>query len=239
MTALPSQLKSLFWSLYGWFVWDEQKTPSSQIQRITTILATNQVGSGAHVLDAGCGTGNYSLALAQAGFRVTGIDYAAGMLARARAKATSTLAPTLSFQQMSLDKPLVFPDSSFDHIINISVLQSVANPAFTLGELWRVLKPGGLLVLLHVPKPKSHEMPLRHEIRRRIDHLETKTLWKMALVTAKCWAERTGGTRYWTATELREMLQANRYHVLSVDDGPPLIVVAEKPKGWRPGEKTA
>src|SRR5438445_304570 len=43
----------------------------------------------ARVLDAGCGTGNYALALAERNFDVTGIDFSSKMLERASAKATS------------------------------------------------------------------------------------------------------------------------------------------------------
>ena len=78
-------------------MWDEQTRPLPHIERITTILTARQAVRGAQVLDAGCGTGTYALALAKAGFNVIGIDYASGMLARARAKVTSELAATLSF----------------------------------------------------------------------------------------------------------------------------------------------
>ena len=71
----------------------------------------------------------------------------------------------ITFQQMSLNEPLVFPDAHFDHIINISVLQVVADPDWTLRELARVLKPGGTLLLLHVPRPAYHVLSLREEIR--------------------------------------------------------------------------
>ncbi len=47
-------------------------------------------------------------------------------------------------------------------------------------------------------------------------------------MAAKTWAERSGNTRYWTVAELQEMLEASRFDVLSVDLGPPIIIVAQK-----------
>jgi 2-polyprenyl-3-methyl-5-hydroxy-6-metoxy-1,4-benzoquinol methylase len=84
---MKQRLQQAFWSLYGRFVWDAEQPAwrQAQIKRVVGILASRQAHPGERVLDAGCGTGNYALALARAGFAVVGIDYAAGMLASARA----------------------------------------------------------------------------------------------------------------------------------------------------------
>ena len=60
---------------------------------------------------------------------------------------------TVSLRMASLDRPLPFGDAGFDHGILASVLQAVADPRFTLGELWRVLKPGGTLVVARYSRP--------------------------------------------------------------------------------------
>lgn len=222
------RLRRVFWSLYGRLVWDIQKEQAPKVRRIVEILRARQVAPGECVLDAGCGTGNYALGLAQAGFCVTGVDYATGMLARAQDKVTPELSKILSFHQADLNARLRFPDARFDHVINISVLQATTDPRFTLSELWRVLKPGGTLALLHVPRPASHALPLRQAIQHRLRDLGVRTPWKAALVAAKTWAERSGNTRYWTAAELQGMFEAGRFDVLSTDPGPPIIIVAEK-----------
>jgi ubiquinone/menaquinone biosynthesis C-methylase UbiE len=227
---MKQRLQQAFWSMYGRFVWDAEQ-PSwrqAQIERVVGILASRQAHPGERVLDAGCGTGNYALALARAGFAVVGIDYAAGMLASARAKLTDHLDGNISFQRMDLDHRLDLADASLDHVINISVLQNTADPSFTLQELWRVLCPGGTLLLLHVPRPQSLALPMRDVIRYRVAHLQHKSIVRAALVAAKVFAERTMVATYWTADELRAMLQAGGFRTISLDPGPPILIVAER-----------
>ena len=54
---------------------------------------------------------------------------------------------------MKVDQPLHFPDDTFDRVMAIGVLQTLTDPSVACREIWRVLKPGGLFVIVHVPKP--------------------------------------------------------------------------------------
>lgn len=230
MRLVPQALQRAFWSLYGRLAWDAARPPwkAAQVGQIVEILRARRLAPDEWVLDAGCGTGDFALALAHASFHVIGVDYAEGMLSAARGKVTARVADNVSFQRMDLNKRLGFPDARFDHVINISVLQAVADPAQTLAELWRVLKPGGTLVLLHVPRPDSHDLPWYRAIGRRVQALERKTPWRVALIAAKTWAERTGSTRFWTVEELRAILESSHFEVLSVSEGPPIVMVASR-----------
>jgi TPP-dependent indolepyruvate ferredoxin oxidoreductase alpha subunit len=93
MQPVPQYPQRVFWSLYGRFVWDAQKAPwkAPQIQHIVETVKARRATAREHVLDAGCGTGDYAIALAKAGFQVTGIDYAVGMLSCAQAKVSDEL----------------------------------------------------------------------------------------------------------------------------------------------------
>jgi ubiquinone/menaquinone biosynthesis C-methylase UbiE len=119
-------LYRVFWSLYGRYAWDKQREPSwvsEPPERIVEVLLKKRRIPNELVLDAGCGTGNYSIALAQAGFQVIGTDFASGMLAKAQDKVTNNLSRLVSLQRADLNVALDFPDGHFDHIISISVLQ--------------------------------------------------------------------------------------------------------------------
>jgi ubiquinone/menaquinone biosynthesis C-methylase UbiE len=233
MNSVGHRLERTFWSLYGRFVWDgpEALGKVSRVRQIVGLVEARRTADGERVLDAGCGTGNYSLGLARAGFDVVGLDYAKGMIARARSKVPDGMTHAVSFQQADLNGRLEFPDAHFDHVLSISVLQVLADPIFSLRELWRVLKPGGTFVLLHIPKSDVHSLPLREAVRIRTRALGKQAPWRVGLIAAKLCAERTGKARYWTVPELCEMLRVTRFTIHSLEQGPPIILVAQRRRG--------
>jgi ubiquinone/menaquinone biosynthesis C-methylase UbiE len=101
---------------------------------------------GKHCLDAGCGSGRYSIAIARFGAaRVVGLDVSGSGLEEARRRASTY--PTIEFKEASvLDLP--FADASFDFCWSAGVLHHTADPDKGLAELTRVLRPGGKLFLL-------------------------------------------------------------------------------------------
>jgi ubiquinone/menaquinone biosynthesis C-methylase UbiE len=91
------------------------------------------------LLDAGGGTGRVAAALRPYVREVLVVDASFGMLCQARRKGlTGVVAPT---------ERLPFADATFERIIMIDTLHHVAHQGETVSELWRVLKPGGRLVI--------------------------------------------------------------------------------------------
>jgi ubiquinone/menaquinone biosynthesis C-methylase UbiE len=158
-----------------------------------------------------------------------GIDFAPGMLARAREKITDEVSKRVNFQKADLNNPLKFPNERFDHVIGISVLQAVADPAFTLRELYRVLKPGGTLIL-SLPRrdPAGSPRPASELIRHRLRHLNGRTWGKVLLVAAKTLEDLHHPISTWTELRAREMLAAAGFETTAVVEGRQLFVVAEK-----------
>lgn len=97
------------------------------------------------VLDVGCGTGVLldQLRQREAGVRLMGIDATPGMLARARHR----MGPHAMLVEGSGDA-LPLADQSVDSVVSTSALHYIADMDRALGEMARVLVPGGQLVVV-------------------------------------------------------------------------------------------
>jgi ubiquinone/menaquinone biosynthesis C-methylase UbiE len=97
-------------------------------------------------LDAGCGTGVCSLALAERAHSVVALDLSGGALCTARNLARRLDRPKIAAIQGSL-LALPFADGSFDLALSWGVVHHTVDPRRALDELARVLRPGGALIL--------------------------------------------------------------------------------------------
>jgi ubiquinone/menaquinone biosynthesis C-methylase UbiE len=97
-----------------------------------------------HVLDAGCGTGGLILRLraARSDWRYSGIDFMplACELARKRC------GPDVDVRVASITD-LPFADRSFDAVVSADEICQVVNPEVAVREFFRVLRPGGVVVI--------------------------------------------------------------------------------------------
>ncbi len=113
-------------------------------------------------LDLCCGTGDVAFALAAAGAWTTGMDFSLPMLAEAEARKTRRKGRTAGLAVP--EGPVFlkgdalhtgFPDAHFD-VVTISYgLRNLASVEAGLQEMWRVLKPGGRLLVLDFGKPDN------------------------------------------------------------------------------------
>ncbi len=142
--------------------------------------ALGPITPGQRILDAGCGNGNAGLYLLESmknsqnhpsmmpdhSIRYVGIDASSEALVRAQAHMTqiyhslkkrpSSAIPSLqmTWTQVDLQHQLPFKDDQFDRIVSNLVLGYVANPQASLRELFRVLAPGGRMVISNL-KPNG------------------------------------------------------------------------------------
>ena len=108
-------------------------------------LAWLTVPAGRRWLDVGCGTGALSQEILERGApsAMAGIDASAGFVEHARAQVPD---PRASFR-VGDAQALPFEDAAFDAAVSGLVLNFVPDPARMVGEMRRVVKPGGVVAI--------------------------------------------------------------------------------------------
>ncbi|HVC78696.1 MAG TPA: class I SAM-dependent methyltransferase [Candidatus Micrarchaeaceae archaeon] len=122
-------------------------------RELVTQIAASQPKT---ILDVATGTAGVAIALARrTGGEVTGVDLTESMLARGRERVIAAgLEPRIRLQVARAEE-LPFPDAAFDAVSFTYLLRYVHDPAATLRELARVLRPGGVLASLDFYVPPS------------------------------------------------------------------------------------
>ncbi|HEV3474361.1 MAG TPA: class I SAM-dependent methyltransferase [Actinomycetota bacterium] len=117
----------------AWGIW---RIPDDEIGALGAL-------GGKDVLELGCGAAQWSAGAAEAGGRPTGIDLSARQLRHARRRLNKNDVSIPLVQGSAEELP--FRDESFDVVISDHGAISFADPARTIPEAARVLRPGGTL----------------------------------------------------------------------------------------------
>lgn len=115
---------------------------SSEIPRTLSLTKAS------YVLDVGCGSGRYALQVADTvGCRVLGVDLnEPGIRTANQLAAASQASDRVRFEICDVAKRLHFAEAQFDAIYSNDVLCHIPGRPALLGELFRVLRPGGRLL---------------------------------------------------------------------------------------------
>lgn len=109
-------------------------------------------GAQGRTLEVGVGTGR-NFSLYRDGVQLTAVDISARMLARARRRANA-LGRTVAFVRAAAEA-LPFRDGTFDTVTATCVFCSVGDPIRGLGEVRRVVRPEGAVLLLEHVRPTN------------------------------------------------------------------------------------
>lgn len=114
------------------------------------MMALMQLKEGDKLLDVGCGAAIDTLTLYQKvgpEGRVFGVDANLGMIQSAIQKTIECGLTKQVIHQVGEANNLQFSDNTFDSVRSERMIQHLENPEKAIQEMWRVLKPGGWLVL--------------------------------------------------------------------------------------------
>jgi len=149
------------------------------------LLRALRVPAGGDILEVGCGRGVALPVLAERlqPRSIRGIDVDASALADAEAHARTVPAPVRLHRGDVRAMP--FDDGAFDVVFDFGTCYHIATPALALGEIARVLKPGGLFVTetvlsqLFAHPFRTHGKPLPWRSTPSLKLVAHAGLWQM------------------------------------------------------------
>jgi ArsR family transcriptional regulator len=145
---------------------------------------------GLRVVDVGSGTGALLPQLAAAAASVTAVDHSAALLERARRRCRDAGCDNVWFQQADA-RALPFADGSFDAAYSSMVLHHLPEPVAALGELARVVRQGGRVVVIEFTR---HNLAwMRDELAHRwlgFERDELAAWFAAAGLTPRRWLRR-------------------------------------------------
>ena len=116
-------------------------------QRALKLVDSLGLTDGSRVLEVGCGTGRFAVALASRGFHVDAIDASPGMVRATEERARQEgLDAVLRCRQADVQR-LDFDKEKYQLVIALGVVPWVPDPSGAVREMARVLAPGGHLLL--------------------------------------------------------------------------------------------
>ncbi|MBT1072636.1 bifunctional demethylmenaquinone methyltransferase/2-methoxy-6-polyprenyl-1,4-benzoquinol methylase UbiE [Pelotalea chapellei] len=113
---------------------------------------------GSKILDVATGTGDVALEIARTtplSVQISGADFCPEMVELGQAKvAASPYADRITLHVAPCED-LPFPDNTFDSITIAFGIRNVVDRRLGLAEMWRVLRPGGRMIILEFSTPRS------------------------------------------------------------------------------------
>lgn len=121
--------------------YDEKKLPrTSYPLALANHLVSKFLKKPGTILDVGCGRGEYLEAFQALGFKIAGVDLSPSV---------ETLQSNFDVKKCDFEnEKLPYKDGSFDFIFSKSVIEHLHYPEMMLDECYRVLRPGGIAIIM-------------------------------------------------------------------------------------------
>ncbi len=157
----------------------------------------------ARVLDFGCGAGRLVQAGLTAGLSISGADvYYGGSKTRAEAEQSGLLGTVI--REVRCGR-LEFEDETFDLVVNNQVMEHVEDLDATLGEIHRVLRPGGTVLSIFPSRDVFREghigIPFAHRLERG-SQLRLRYTWGLRSLGLGNWKGEAPTCRQWAVDKL-------------------------------------
>jgi 2-polyprenyl-3-methyl-5-hydroxy-6-metoxy-1,4-benzoquinol methylase len=141
-------MKRPFYSKYAW-VYDQiiERPAKERCDFIISQLSKHQISKGSRILDAGCGTGTYSIFLAEEGFEVIGVDYSPELIAEANKKGAKC-SGVVNFKVgdiLSLNEDITVDAILCRGVLNDLTEESIRKEVFSAFAGY--LRKGGILIM--------------------------------------------------------------------------------------------
>ncbi len=172
---------------------------------------------GQRILDVATGTGMVAFALAQRGAEVIGLDQSEAMLGAAKGRLSSRQsgAGSVTFTVGEAER-LPFGDGAFDALTFTYLLRYVDDPAATMRELARVVRPGGRIGMVEFGVPSRTRLRALWRVHTRVGlpllgRLASRAWYEVGRFLGpsieRFWAHEPGLAAVWEAAGVRDVTQ--------------------------------
>lgn len=205
-----------------WASWRRKRIESERHQGELLGLVRVLVGplAGRRLFDLGCGMGGFAVAAELEGADVTALDYNAAYCAitAVRAERYGISMPVLR----GAAEALPLPDAAFELLTAWDVLEHVQRPPAMLGELARVLVPGGTAFVTAINRfafrdPHYH-LPLVNYLPRPLGELIVELLGRSKRRSAFRDRQRLSEMWYYTLPAFRKLASAHGFRTIDLDE---------------------
>ena len=218
--------EEFWWKKAGFFFFLARKSQFVRNIHVAFMRHVDELNlpKGARALDAGCGDGNITFPLAQRGFDVVGIDFGDAVLAEGEKARKRLNVDNILFELGDLNNPLRFESESFDLVTSEHVIMKVRNYQVALSEFYRVLKPGGYVVITTTSSHETFSHWLwryckKHGILKGLWDVRWLIAWGIPYVLMTKKRERRDEWR-WPHDEMGRIFQKAGFEVILTEEVP-------------------